>query len=222
MKKETPRTWPSGPATQGAAASRVWNAGPPPHVGWWNASIARQTRAWRWWDGIQWSKAAEDQEDAQQAREWALGLYPGSPHSILWTNYYPKNARVPRVDPNDEYVVHMLPALNAGSLYAWEEAGHRMNVRKYQALVRAQQQPLALDELRAASKPYAPLSMQLPEACSFGDGMVVAYDTSAKPTPEEDEAWRAISTGQPQNPGARDLAGVSTRDLMTELFRRVG
>lgn len=222
MKKETPRTRHSGPAPQGAAASRVWNAGPPPHVGWWNASISQDENAWRWWDGVQWSRSAMPGETAKLAGSQARRQPMGNAEDMEWCDYYPENARVPRVDPNDEYVVHMLPALNAGSLYAWEEAGHRMNVRKYQALVRAQQQPLALDELRAASKPYAPLSMQLPEACSFGDGMVVAYDTSAKPTPEEDEAWRAISTGQPQNPGARDLAGVSTRDLMTELFRRVG
>lgn len=216
MKKETPRIWHKGPpAAQGAAASRVWNSGPPPHVGWWNASIAQDENAWRWWDGVQWSDWAGPSYTAEDARAAVLRLdYEGG---IEWTDYYPEGARVPRVDPAAPRIAGLLPLMNTGNKYAWELAA-----------AGREPAPLALDELRAASKPYAPLSMQLPEACSFGDGMVVAYDTSAKPTPEEDEAWRAISTGQrtgtpvPQNPEPRDLAGVSTRDLMTELFRRVG
>lgn len=153
---------------------RTWHSGPPPHVGWWNASAGRFADTWRWWNGVQWSLGYFESSRAAfiKIRTIPKRLAP----DVRWSDYYPEGARVPRVDPANPYITPMLPALNAGSLYAWEEAGRRMR---------------------------------------------------ATPA-EQDEAWRAISTGQrtgesrPQNPGARDLAGVSTRDLMTELFRRVG
>lgn len=196
--------------------TRTWHSGPPPHVGWWHTECVALGKFWRWWNGLSWSEWAGTDADLDEV-EWCAQHRSCDSGHILWTDYYPKGARVPRVDPAAPRIAGLLPLMNTGNKYAW-------------ALAAAGREPapLALDELRAASKPYAPLSMQLPEACSFGDGMVVAYDTSAKPTPEEDEAWRAISTGQrtgtpvPQNPERRDLAGVSTRDLMTELFRRVG
>lgn len=76
---------------------RVWHKGPPPHVGWWNASATKAHDAWRWWDGKQWSIFAYSQELSGTA---ALSASQPSPESgIEWTNFYPENARVPRIDP---------------------------------------------------------------------------------------------------------------------------
>lgn len=155
--------------TAASDAPRTWNSGPPPHVGWWNASACHIPDIWRWWDGIQWSD-----ESVDHCKIVAPRPYRGS-RPILWTDYWPEGARVPRVDPADPYIMPLLPGLNAGNPAAWFLAGH----------------------------------------------------LSPHPA-EQDEDWRAISTGQrtgdsrPQNPEPRDLTGVSTRDLMTELFRRVG
>jgi hypothetical protein len=35
-----------------------WAKGPPPCEGWWNASLVRDEKIRRWWDGRQWSWAA--------------------------------------------------------------------------------------------------------------------------------------------------------------------
>jgi hypothetical protein len=32
-----------------------WFSGPPPSVGWWPASVARNHGYLRWWDGHEWS-----------------------------------------------------------------------------------------------------------------------------------------------------------------------
>ena len=39
------------------AGERIWHSGPPPHVGWWNASFdfVKGNNDWRWWDGKCWS-----------------------------------------------------------------------------------------------------------------------------------------------------------------------
>lgn len=39
-------------------AGKVWHSGPPPHIGWWPASVSRAPDALRWWDGEMWSCAA--------------------------------------------------------------------------------------------------------------------------------------------------------------------
>lgn len=44
-----------------------WRKGPPPCVGWWPASVLRNTQALRWWDGKQWSWAADHGDNAKQA-----------------------------------------------------------------------------------------------------------------------------------------------------------
>ncbi len=77
---------------------RIWNSSPPPHVGWWNASYAKDTGAWRWWDGNGWSQPAFDHYMATLAGERATEK-SCSVDTIQWTTYWPENARVPRVDP---------------------------------------------------------------------------------------------------------------------------
>lgn len=77
--------------------ARVWRSGPPPHVGWWNASANRGLDAWRWWDGKQWSLFAYSQELSDMAA--SVAGRPAPECDIKWTHFYPKNARVPRIDP---------------------------------------------------------------------------------------------------------------------------
>ena len=81
-------------------SARTWHSGPPPHVGWWNASIMLIEDAWRWWDGDRWSRAVYENESANDAAHSA-SLPAAEPRneSIKWTDYYPKNARVSRIDP---------------------------------------------------------------------------------------------------------------------------
>lgn len=78
-------------------ADRVWHKGPPPHVGWWNASPNSNKAAWRWWDGENWSEAAFEDFSPQMAS--ACGNLKTTRKSIPWTDYWPENARVPRLDP---------------------------------------------------------------------------------------------------------------------------
>jgi len=82
---------------------RKWFSGPPPFIGWWNASNSRSHSDWRWWNGSDWSAVAYDTNDSKEAgiyaavtRNGAVEYYP-----IEWTKYWPKNAIVKRVNPND-------------------------------------------------------------------------------------------------------------------------
>lgn len=81
--------------------TRVWHSGPPPHVGWWNASIFRFHEVWRWWDGKSWSIVADETDTASQAADSAS--YSGvGVSSIEWTDYWPAGARLPRIDPRSK------------------------------------------------------------------------------------------------------------------------
>lgn len=86
------------------APARTWHKGPPPHVGWWNASSRRLPDYWRWWDGAAWSGSAMGTDSATDALEWAL--HPGSPIGIEWSDYYPADARVPRLNPDEGWVLN--------------------------------------------------------------------------------------------------------------------
>lgn len=76
---------------------RVWNSGPPPHVGWWNASNMKDCDTWRWWDGAKWSLAAYPHFTAEHAAREAA--HATKAWRIEWTDHWPEGARVPRVDP---------------------------------------------------------------------------------------------------------------------------
>lgn len=78
--------------------SRKWHKGPPPHVGWWEASWSRNTGVWRWWNGKNWGLDVSRSDGRLLIAEAAL-VKDAWQSSIEWTNYYPKNARVPRIDP---------------------------------------------------------------------------------------------------------------------------
>lgn len=75
-----------------------WHSGPPPHVGWWNASNARVHNCWRYWNGSRWSEYATSHFSAERAQRAAM--HPdrkGDP--IEWCWRWETNARVPRIDP---------------------------------------------------------------------------------------------------------------------------
>jgi hypothetical protein len=80
--------------------ARKWNSGPPPHVGWW----LTQTTAgewWRWWGGRHWSIGCKS---GSNDPGWIASVKrDGFPLAgIRWTTYWPKNARVPRIDPRKD------------------------------------------------------------------------------------------------------------------------
>jgi len=82
-------------------SKRKWNSGKPPHVGWWNASLARDHLLWRWWNGAQWSIYCHQGHsgEAVEARARCASNHREN-QTMEWTDYYPENARVPRINPN--------------------------------------------------------------------------------------------------------------------------
>lgn len=83
---------------ESTATQRIWHKGPPPHVGWWNASTIQMMDAWRWWDGVAWSKNVRTWTTAEEAADKAIHHSLFQDH-IEWTDYWPEGARVPRTDP---------------------------------------------------------------------------------------------------------------------------
>jgi len=79
-----------------------WHSGPPPFVGWWSASRARNTGAWRWWDGNNWSTWANDYFSKRKVGIAAATKSYETTDCIEWRWYYPPNARVPRIDPRKQ------------------------------------------------------------------------------------------------------------------------
>lgn len=65
----------------------IWRKGPPPSIGWWPASCARNPDMLRWWDGKRWSCYCTSSRTSEQAGAVAK-LAWGSPRklSIAWTD----------------------------------------------------------------------------------------------------------------------------------------
>lgn len=81
---------------------REWIKGDPPHVGWWNASDTRVHDAWRWWNGEYWSAvvfSGGDLYSREEINHLARVKNLGSIFPVEYTNHWPKNARVKRVNP---------------------------------------------------------------------------------------------------------------------------
>lgn len=96
-------TQPAPPSVVETLKPRTWHKGPPPHVGWWNASRNRMHFIWRWWDGEQWSIDVRDDYHAQGAAGYAVCRAPERFQQFIeWSDYWPENARVPRIDPSKE------------------------------------------------------------------------------------------------------------------------
>ena len=80
---------------------RQWNSGPPPHVGWWNASVCKNPEGWRWWNGQHWSRVSLSGPHENRITPQDLALaHPADEATTRWTDYWPEDARVPRVDPS--------------------------------------------------------------------------------------------------------------------------
>ena len=80
---------------------REWHSGPPPYVGWWNASNTKNLGAWRWWNGEAWSWLEYD--CSSDLATIGQTVNATSSTSFKWTYYWPENARVARAHP-DEWV----------------------------------------------------------------------------------------------------------------------
>jgi len=77
-------------------SARKWHNGPPPHVGWWNASNNKSPDVWRWWDGSRWSLSVVGCF-ASARRAAAISKSKTTDPRIQWSTYWPENARVPRI-----------------------------------------------------------------------------------------------------------------------------
>ena len=84
---------------------RRWHGGPPPHVGWWNVQVidlyygvTETSNSWSWWNGKNWGGFCGPRNSAEVAAERALQTLKVSP-LIIWSRYWPKDARVKRVKP---------------------------------------------------------------------------------------------------------------------------
>lgn len=78
----------------------LWKTSPPPHIGWWNASRFKSAEEWRWWDGVTWSLGVRNTRTSFDVLAGAQCAVIGAVSDIMWTDYYPEGARVPRVDPS--------------------------------------------------------------------------------------------------------------------------
>jgi uncharacterized protein YeaO (DUF488 family) len=82
-------------------SKRTWNKGYPPFTGWWCTKIGPIADLWRWFDAEKrtWSISAATFYTAEMAARCAAEDALALSDLIEWTNYWPKNARVPRIDP---------------------------------------------------------------------------------------------------------------------------
>jgi hypothetical protein len=80
-----------------------WRKGPPPHVGWWLCVYAKhsENEAWRWWNGTVWSAPVFDHCHPELLGVWASKPAIALDAYIFWSDYYPENPRVLRVDPQE-------------------------------------------------------------------------------------------------------------------------
>lgn len=75
-----------------------WRSGPPPHIGWWNASKFKYSQIWRWWDGKQWSTAVSSADSSPLAADLAKRPAPVQ-SNIKWNDYWPETCPFPRPVP---------------------------------------------------------------------------------------------------------------------------
>lgn len=98
---------------ESSKSCRVWHNGPPPHIGWWNASNAHVKTVWRWWDGRRWSVLACE-GDQPDTVAYCASIPTEFRGEILWNDYWPENAVCPRFDPNGSLV-----AMWRGRVWEW-------------------------------------------------------------------------------------------------------
>lgn len=81
---------------------RKFHKGPPPFPGWWWTDTRGFFCDWRWWDGKQWGIGCCENEGPTTLLRAALNRTCTPSHAIQWSDYWPANARVPRINPNKE------------------------------------------------------------------------------------------------------------------------
>ena len=78
-------------------SKQKWFSDPPPSIGWWPASVAKDRKALRWWDGSQWSAAVYKSNSAATVERMArTPSFVGPVGSIEWTHrpkFWPKRSR---------------------------------------------------------------------------------------------------------------------------------
>lgn len=121
-----------------------WNAGAPPHVGWWSVKGAITSGAednmWRsWWDGAKWS-AQENSTIADGSFAWnSLGSLNAGDLGTNWCWAWPQNARVARVNPETGEITGSGPCPYETDGKAWpfgelkEKAADAPKLKKKQA-----------------------------------------------------------------------------------------
>ena len=82
-------------------SKREWKSGPPPHVGWWMCKDTStfQGEMWRWWAGKNWSYPASEYDGEVLLLTCARSRAMFRNDEIKWCDYWPEDARVPRVKP---------------------------------------------------------------------------------------------------------------------------
>lgn len=74
-----------------ANASR-YRSGPPPHIGWWEVADGW----WSLYDGKRWSLEIYESATPETVASWSAIKVKTMRR---WSDYWPQNARVPRVKP---------------------------------------------------------------------------------------------------------------------------
>jgi hypothetical protein len=82
-----------------------WHSGPPPHIGWWCCTelpvfSPDKIQFWRWWSGKKWSLYAANNSSLEHAVIAANKISLFHRDDIYWSDCYPEDARVPRIDPS--------------------------------------------------------------------------------------------------------------------------
>lgn len=63
-----------------------WRKGPPPSIGWWPASLVRDSDSLRWWNGAAWSEQAYRGDSPKKAAMLAKWQISWRQEEIEWTD----------------------------------------------------------------------------------------------------------------------------------------
>lgn len=73
----------------------------PPHRGWWSTETKwDETPVWRWWNGKVWSLTMRESMTPAMVELRASMPSPVRKIHTAYSNYWPENARVPRLNPD--------------------------------------------------------------------------------------------------------------------------
>ena len=85
------------------STKHTWHKGPPPHKGWYLTITIVEgdhtPEGWRWWNGKTWSICPQPTYSPLEAACIAAAKTMFRNRDILWCDYWPAKARVPRIDP---------------------------------------------------------------------------------------------------------------------------